>query len=171
MSLPKPCLTCDEVTTNGSRCEECSDNTPKVIRIHEKKESRHTRGYDNRWYRLSKQARRLQPFCSNCGATDDLQADHSPEAWDRWEQGLAIRLQDIDVLCGPCNRKAGAARGDSKRSNTHDGTEAHDSAERPSASHTEPWGDIPERPRKCPKHPKSTDSYFPYQLSSEGDEA
>ena len=38
------------------------------------------RGYDRRWRVLSERARKLQPWCSDCGATEDLQADHSPEA-------------------------------------------------------------------------------------------
>lgn len=53
----------------------------------------------------------MQPFCLDCGATDDLQADHTPEAWARKAAGKAIRLQDIAVVCGRCNRDRGQARG------------------------------------------------------------
>lgn len=69
------------------------------------------RGYDQAWRRLSERARRLQPFCSDCGRTSDLTADHSTEAWKRHEQGLPIRLEDIDVVCRTCNADRGAARG------------------------------------------------------------
>lgn len=86
----------------------------------------------------------MQQFCLDCGATEDLQADHSPEAWKRWEQGLSIRLKDIDVVCGPCNRKRGQARGRDRRdtsrskpSSPQNDTTPHSSAERPSQSHTE----------------------------------
>lgn len=48
---------------------------------------------------------------SRCGSTNDLQTDHTPQAWARKNAGLAIRIEDVDVLCGPCNRDAGAARG------------------------------------------------------------
>lgn len=68
------------------------------------------RGYDTAWTRLSKRARTKQQFCSDCGATDGLQADHTPQAWERHAQGLPIRLEDIDVVCGQCNRARGAAR-------------------------------------------------------------
>lgn len=98
----RPCLTCGEPSAKS----RCPTHAPKRT-----KPSRELRGYDEAWRKLSKRARRLQPFCSRCGSTSDLQADHTPEAWARKAAGLAIRLDDIDVLCGDCNRDAGAARG------------------------------------------------------------
>lgn len=119
--LSTPCIDCGEPTKNGTRCETCS---PRFNRVQPARERTHhapkaspaKRGYDSAWRRLSERARRLQPFCSDCGARDDLQADHSPEAWERKERGLPIRLQDVDVVCGECNRKRGAARGEHARS-------------------------------------------------------
>ncbi|AZA11088.1 hypothetical protein [Corynebacterium gerontici] len=96
------CIICG-TPSNKTRCPEHT--------AHSAKPSPNKRGYNSRWRRLSERARRLQPFCSDCGATADLQADHSPQAWQRQAQGKAIRLQDIDVVCGSCNRKRGAARG------------------------------------------------------------
>lgn len=96
----RPCIGCGAVIDAGTRCPDCTPTEP----------SAHTRGYDAAWTRLSRRARRLQPFCSDCGATNDLQADHTPEAWRRKAAGLSIRLQDVDVVCGPCNRARGAAR-------------------------------------------------------------
>lgn len=99
----RPCLTCGEPSA-GPRCpEHTTDPKPPAA----------DRGYDAAWARLSKRARRLQPFCETCGGTESLQADHTPEAWARKAAGKAIRLSDIRVLCGPCNRAAGAARGPS----------------------------------------------------------
>lgn len=69
------------------------------------------RGYDAAWERLSRRARRLQPFCSDCGRTDTLTTDHSPQAWERRARGLAVRLEDVDVVCRQCNTERGAARG------------------------------------------------------------
>ncbi len=86
----KPCLDCGTLSAS-TRCPPC-------------------RGYDSEWERLSKKARKLQPFCSDCGATEDLQADHSPEAWTRRAAGKPIRLKDVDVVCGPCNIGRGQAR-------------------------------------------------------------
>ncbi|STZ41714.1 Uncharacterised protein [Mycolicibacterium gilvum] len=88
----KPCIDCG-VPSASTRC------------------SAH-RGYDAAWTRLSQRARKLQRFCSDCGATENLQADHSPEAWARRAAGKRIRLKDIDVVCGPCNTTRGQARPD-----------------------------------------------------------
>jgi len=95
------CLECGEPCT-GPRCTEHTTDL---------KAPATDRGYDHAWTKLSKRARRLQPFCLTCGSTEDLQTDHTPEAWARKAAGLPIRLQDVQVLCGPCNRDAGAARG------------------------------------------------------------
>lgn len=73
------------------------------------------RGYDYRWQVISKRARRLQPFCSDCGTTDDLTTDHTPQAWQRRAAGLPIRIKDVDVICRPCNNRRGNARGDNPR--------------------------------------------------------
>lgn len=135
MPLANPCLTCGEPTTDGPRCSTC-ESTNRSMEIRTRRAgglSAHQRGYDSRWTRLSRRARELQPFCSDCGATDNLECDHTPEAWQRRSRGLAIRLEDVDVVCGPCNRRRGAARGKhvkrrskpSKPSRSHWGT-SHD---------------------------------------------
>lgn len=95
----------------GSRCPDCTparDDRAKNMR----RGNRHQQGYDNTWQRLSKRARAAQPWCSDCGAEDDLTTDHSTEAWQRRDAGLVIRLQDVDVVCRRCNGERGAARGD-----------------------------------------------------------
>ena len=104
MTPLQPCVECGELS-NRNRCEQ---HRPK--RIHAKKTSAHQRGYGYAWRQLSKKARQLQPFCEDCGTSNDLQADHSPEAWERHNKGLAVRLQDISVVCGDCNRRRGTAR-------------------------------------------------------------
>lgn len=112
----RPCLDCGE-PTEGPRCPEHTlDTKPDAT----------ARGYDAAWKRLSKRARRLQPFCSQCGSTEDLQTDHTPEAWARKAAGKSIRLLDVRVLCGPCNRDAGAARGNAvTRGDTPTDPEGH----------------------------------------------
>lgn len=99
--MSKPCLQCGE-PSDQSRCPD--------HRLDAHHQTTHQRGYDSRWRRLSAKARRLQPFCTDCGTITNLQADHSPEAWRRHAAGKPIRLRDIDVVCGPCNRSRGAAR-------------------------------------------------------------
>ncbi len=114
-----PCLDCGE-PSDGPRCTEHSTD-PKA--------PSGDRGYDWQWTQLSRRARRLQPWCTDCGSTTDLQADHSPEAWARKAAGKAVRLKDIDVVCGPCNIARGAARG-------HTGTRGQG----PTGPHPDPTG-------------------------------
>lgn len=104
----KPCITCGEPVVD-SRCRECQREVERTF-ARAPKTSASSRGYDWRWTQLSQRARRTQPWCTDCGTEDDLQADHSPEAWRRYEAGLPIRLEDVDVVCGTCNDERGTAR-------------------------------------------------------------
>lgn len=97
----RPCIDCGELGT-GPRCDDHTLPTTKA--------SRQARGYDAAWQRLSRQARRLQPFCEDCGTTEDLTTDHSSEAWQRKARGLVIRLEDVAVVCRSCNGRRGRAR-------------------------------------------------------------
>lgn len=101
----RPCLTCG-TPSDDSRCPEHRAERERTV-----KGTARERGYSSSWDRLSRRARKLQPFCEVCGAPDDLQADHTPEAWARVAAGKSIRLRDVRVLCGFHNREAGAARG------------------------------------------------------------
>jgi len=98
--MMRPCLVCSKL----SEASRCPDHTV------DDRGSAASRGYDTTWTRLSKRARKLQPFCSVCGTTDDLTADHKPEAWQRRAAGQVIRLVDVDVLCRSHNAAKGAAR-------------------------------------------------------------
>lgn len=111
--LKSICPTCGaawEPTDSTAECKSCrprdTGDKDKYLRG-----NRHQRGYGYRWEKLSKRARELQPFCSDCGRTDTLTGDHSTEAWKRHDAGLPIRLKDIDVVCRQCNTDRGAARG------------------------------------------------------------
>lgn len=110
--LQSVCPECGAVferQTSAAYCETCRppDTRPRTAA---KREA--NKGYGARWNRLSKRARKLQPFCSDCGTMDDLTADHTEEAWKRGKAGKLIRLQDIDVVCRSCNSSRGPARGD-----------------------------------------------------------
>lgn len=108
------CPSCGASFERRGRNGSCEDCTPK--RDSRRKDyGRGTpteRGYDAAWRRLSARARRLSPFCEDCGTTDDLTADHTVIAWQRKAEGKPIRLQDIAVVCRTCNAERGAARGD-----------------------------------------------------------
>ncbi|WP_084223689.1 HNH endonuclease [Mycolicibacterium holsaticum] len=94
----KPCLVCGEPSSKP-RCDE-----------HRPKDTRQRRGpgqaaYDPVWRRLSLRARRLQPWCLDCGATEDLTSDHiipkslAPE--------LVHARENIAVRCCACNSRRG----------------------------------------------------------------
>lgn len=95
MAAPRPCLRCSE-PVDGSYCVGC-----KPVKEHA--ESSSARGYDHRWRRLSARARRLQPFCSDCGSPHDLTCDHL--VWP------ARSLADVDVVCRADNSRRGPSRG------------------------------------------------------------
>lgn len=112
MTVCAGCGTPYDESNGYGNCPDCKpkrDYYADDVRTH--KGTPKQRGYDQTWRKLSERARRLQPFCSDCGRPDDLTADHSTEAWKRREQGLPIRLEDIDVVCRGCNSDRGAARG------------------------------------------------------------
>ena len=135
--LARPCVECGE-TTEHER-PYCDDHMPK----HGPKQPGKARGYDEAWKRLSRRARRLQPFCSDCGTTEDLTGDHTPEAWARKAAGKPIRLEDIDVVCRSCNGIRGAARGE-------DVKQRPPRTVSPLVSATKPRGEDPNRREPSP---------------------
>jgi 5-methylcytosine-specific restriction enzyme A len=68
VALARPCLDCGELTGFGSRC-------PRHQAARERKRGTRTeRGLDNDWLRLRDEAILRQPWCSYCGASEDLTA-------------------------------------------------------------------------------------------------
>lgn len=111
--LDSVCPECGQVFSRESKTAYCLDcKPPRLYDIPKQSGGPRALGYDSKWDRLSKKARELQPFCSDCGTLDDLTADHTQQAWERKEQGKTIRLKDIDVVCRSCNSARGAARGE-----------------------------------------------------------
>lgn len=112
----RPCLGCGE-PVEASRCQSCQAQRDR--RTETRRGTATARGYDATWSRLSARARRRQPFCTDCGAATGLQLDHLPGAWQRVAAGQRLRLGiDVEVTCGPCNRRRGAARGARPRGET-----------------------------------------------------
>lgn len=120
--MMKPCVNCGQLLEERSRCTDCATEQKKTQhRWTPKRRSREV-GYTTEWDKLSRRARRMQPWCSDCGSPEDLTADHSLEAWQRYYAGLPIRLRDVDVVCRPCNIDRGTPGG--MRSSRHAGTPA-----------------------------------------------
>lgn len=140
--VTKPCLTCG-TPADGPHCDE---HAPRHHGRHVG--NARQRGYDTAWTKLSKRARRMQPFCSACGSTEHLTVDHTPEAWRRHEQGLSIRLQDVVVLCSRCNTAAGSSRpGTDRARNTIDEIGR--------------WGEAPRKPLPDRRSKPQTPSHTP----------
>lgn len=109
--IPSICSKCGEPYDRDYRhsamCSECRESPDREGTAR----AQLAEAYDYQWRVLSKRARRIQSFCSDCNTTTDLTVDHTPSAWARYERGLPIRLQDVDVVCRSCNAARGAARG------------------------------------------------------------
>ena len=93
MKPRRQCLECGR-PTDATRCP--------VHRLPDRRPSPAQRGYDAAWRKLSTLARSVQPWCSDCGATSDLTADHL--TWP------AKSLADVDVVCRACNSRRGPRR-------------------------------------------------------------
>ncbi len=113
-AMLSPCLVCQELS-EGPRCPDHRPTTTELRGL-----SPAERGYNHRWTLLSKLARKLQPWCSDCGRVDDLTADHLPSAWARKAAGRPLRLADVLVLCADCNSKRGSSRPGSARATLGD---------------------------------------------------
>lgn len=97
MSL-KPCIGCGEPST-ATHCTDCRPPARQITR------RVGTFAFDRTWRRLSTRARRLQPFCLDCGGRDDLTADHIIPVAEAPE--LAHEPLNITVRCRPCNSVKG----------------------------------------------------------------
>ncbi|KQH78855.1 hypothetical protein AO501_07715 [Mycobacterium gordonae] len=107
----KLCTVCQAPCGEGSRCDQHK-------RKHAPTPSATARGYGYSYQKLRAQAIALQPFCTDCQATDNLTLDHTPESWRKVERGRTLTLRDVRngllfVRCQRCNQKAGNARGSS----------------------------------------------------------
>jgi hypothetical protein len=106
--MKRPCLKCGELSA-GSYCDEC----PPVMA------SATQRGYPGWWQKLSKECRRLQPFCSTCGTVgtqqNPLTLHHTALAWVKVQSGQRLSMRDafaglVSVECQRCNNGYGAQR-------------------------------------------------------------
>lgn len=111
--LLKPCMDCGVLGPTTT----CPEHT--IISERYPKGNTHQRGYGSSWQKLSRRARRLQPFCTWCGSKDDLTLDHSEEAWNAHDTGKPITMSMVQVLCRPCNSRKGPARDTTEQRTPH----------------------------------------------------
>lgn len=103
----RPCLDCGEPSA-GSRCP--AHWSERQSRRDGRRGPFRARGYDAGWRRLSGEARRAQPWCSDCGGREGLSVDHLPGAWEKRARGERLTLVDVEVVCISCNSKRGPRR-------------------------------------------------------------
>lgn len=96
----RPCLDCSEAIPSGTRCSGCKPPAPPKVRPRG-----HPHANGGAWKRISKAARKAQPFCLDCGRTDKLHADHIIPYSVRPD--LALEQLNITVRCEVCNGRRG----------------------------------------------------------------
>lgn len=114
----KPCIKCG-TPAPGTYCPGCR---PADARI---RKAKGQAAHDPVWRKLSQRARRMQPWCTDCGATEDLTADHILPKVDYPE--LVHSIENLAVRCRSCNSRRGAT--------AFTATEAQDVLERLQATH------------------------------------
>jgi len=96
----RPCTGCGDIIATGSRCRDCRPADTRV------RKDKGQAAYDPTWRKLSVKARRMSPFCQDCGAVEDLTADHVLPKSDYPE--LVHALDNLAVRCRSCNSRRGA---------------------------------------------------------------
>jgi hypothetical protein len=106
MTLLRPCLSCGTPAPSVGRCTDCQRRLERTRhRGQPRSQTNAERGYGARWQRLSRRARRLQPFCIDdpTGATcfGGLTADHLlPGKVARTLRDVAVRYRRHNALRG-----------------------------------------------------------------------
>lgn len=99
----KPCIVCGE-PSEASRCDE-HRRAQENARESRRNVEHPAYGNRTRWKNASRRARAAQPFCLDCGATDQLTVDHILPFRERPD--LAYAQDNLAVLCRPCNARKG----------------------------------------------------------------
>lgn len=105
--MNRPCLRCGELSPESYCPEHRRERwNRRVSRSSE---------YGPNWTALSRKCRKLQPWCTQCGSTEQLETHHTVEAWLKLKHVGALTFSDAEkglliVLCHRCNVAAGAAR-------------------------------------------------------------
>src|SRR5436190_8331841 len=89
-------------------CLHCNTHHPGACPNKERRRgSAHARGYTQQWKRVAKAAIAAHPYCAQCGATDDLTADHITPV----VKGGKSVMRNVQVLCRSCNSAKGGGGG------------------------------------------------------------
>jgi 5-methylcytosine-specific restriction endonuclease McrA len=97
--MMRACICGRVIPAQWKRCERCADGRPNL----RAGATTAQRGYGAAHQRRSRHARALHPFCAECGATEDLTADHVEPLANGGHP-----LGELRVLCRSCNGRRGA---------------------------------------------------------------
>src|SRR5699024_2040843 len=89
------CIECGELS-DGPHCDQ---HKPKP------RNRSHFRSNPAAWKQLSARLRRMQPWCTICGTSDDLTVDHIVPYDERPD--LAYEISNLQVLCRKHNSSKG----------------------------------------------------------------
>ena len=106
----RPCAQCGDIIATGTYCTECKPKPAATTKVRPKG---HVHTNTTRWKRLSDKARKLQPWCVDCGAHDDLTGDHIIPVSE--DPTLAYEVLNIAVRCRTCNSRRGNRCTDEER--------------------------------------------------------
>jgi 5-methylcytosine-specific restriction enzyme A len=96
--VSRACVCGRVIPPEWKRCEFCADGRPNL-----RTATTSQRGYGAAHQRRSRQARAAHPWCEECGATEDLTADHLTAIANGGDP-----LGPLLVLCRSCNSRRGA---------------------------------------------------------------
>lgn len=105
--LPEPCLTCNRLTTNGSRCPEHQQQVDARYQLARQIRKDQTGQYKGAYSRLAKIIRQTGRVCHLCGKEfvegDKIEADHL-------RPGTPVTsLADLAPAHALCNQRRGNA--------------------------------------------------------------
>jgi 5-methylcytosine-specific restriction endonuclease McrA len=96
--VSRACICGRIIPPDWKRCDACAGGRPNL-----RTATTSQRGYGAAHQRRARAAIALHPWCSECGATDDLTADHLIPLAKGGNPLGALR-----VLCRSCNSRRGA---------------------------------------------------------------
>lgn len=100
----RACLDCGEASPE-SRCPDCARKHATNAARLQPRASKRARGYGPGWRATSARARKAQPWCTDCGTTEQLGLDHLvPLALGGKRTGLVLGV-DAEVVCASCNTR------------------------------------------------------------------
>ena len=95
MPATTPCLTCGQLSHNGTRCPSCQAVRDRAREQARGRPNATARGYGSAWQATSRQMIARHPWCTICGTTTDLTVDHILAK----ANGGTDAISNLQVMC------------------------------------------------------------------------